>query len=124
MYSQPAPIDHLYLIFNARFFRSSSLSRGSVWHRPSPFPFFLFFFLRNRRPPRSPLFPSPTLSRSPAAHLGGHAGEAAQHHDEAQQAHYFDVWGGSAVTAAASPTTRPAGLPAMVVTMPSSISSY
>src|SRR2546427_11020818 len=27
--------------------------------------FFFFFFLRIRRPPRSPLFPSPTLSRSP-----------------------------------------------------------
>src|SRR5258708_11528648 len=59
-----------------------------------------------------------------AAHLVVHAGEADQHHDEAQQVHYFDVLGGSAVTAAASPTTRPAGLPAMVVTMPSSISSY
>src|SRR2546429_2555294 len=27
-----------------------------------------FFFLMIRRPPRSPLFPSPTLFRSPAAH--------------------------------------------------------
>src|SRR2546429_7302683 len=29
--------------------------------------FFFFFFLMIRRPPRSPLFPYPTLFRSPAA---------------------------------------------------------
>src|SRR5258708_39075849 len=36
----------------------------SVSPPPSPFPHTSFFFLRIRPPPRSPLFPYPTLSRS------------------------------------------------------------
>src|SRR2546429_7535140 len=48
---------------------AAMISQDFFWFRsPAPlFLCFLFFFLRIRRPPRSPLFPYPTLFRSSVA---------------------------------------------------------
>src|SRR2546429_7708137 len=53
--------------------RGSASARTIHWIRPSPSEVF-FFFLRIGRPPRSPLFPTPPLSRSGVRGTGGGEG--------------------------------------------------
>src|SRR2546428_8892554 len=57
---------------------------------------FLFFFLMIRRPPRSTLFPYPTLFRSWAAGSNPNRGDYEKHMEIYKPAYLFDASGGPA----------------------------